>query len=162
MTASALRSILVPDIPEGPMRAFDRDPRTRVCAPSGGASIQALSRRRRKLPDKFFAMRAERCKSMTRIKRMRHRLHGTELPPSKPGTIPSPSEFRKVVSRASHSVELHDDGCDEPLPVHITNRMTTARECRLDYSAARAGLSLGQLGREVRNDLPDQRTRPFG
>jgi hypothetical protein len=36
MTASALRSILVPNIREGQIRAFDRDPRTRVCAPSSG------------------------------------------------------------------------------------------------------------------------------
>jgi hypothetical protein len=71
------------------------------------------------------------------------------LPPS---TIPSPSEFRKAVSRASHSVELHDDGCDERLPIHITDRIPITPEFRLTYFTLPAG-SVGSGGRAAGKDL---------
>ena len=64
---------LLPDMPEGRIRAFDRDARTRVCAPSVGRRLQVLSRLRRTLSDKFFAMRRGALREHDQNQRMRHR-----------------------------------------------------------------------------------------
>jgi hypothetical protein len=96
MTASAMRLILVPDMLEGLIRS-SAEIRERVPSLHPVDIGTGFEPSPTKAPRQVLAHAARALREHDQNQRMRHRLHGTDLPPLKPGAIPSTSEFCKAI-----------------------------------------------------------------